>query len=149
VRETTQALQPLEDLGILVLFSVFESAVRDHLAEAIRPETDELVHPILKQAAEEVFDGIRQGSLANKVISPLKEQGRISPQLSDKVKQVRDYRNWVAHGKREPRENIVNLTAKEAFDRLKEFLDELGIPAQSELDEPDDGDEYAVDRGMD
>ena len=149
-RQTNLALAPLEDLGVLVLFSVFEAAVRDHLAEAIRPESDSLVHPILKQAAEDVFDGIRQGSLANKVLSPLKDQGRISAQLSDKVKQVRDYRNWVAHGKREPRPaNIVSLTAHDTFERLKEFLDVLDISAKPELEEPVELDGRGLDNELD
>ena len=139
VRETTEALLPLEDLGILVLFSVFESAVRDHLAKAIRPETDELVHPLLKQAALNVLDGIQQGSLANNVLTPLKAQATVTADLSEKVNQVRHYRNWVAHGKRSPRPpNIVTITALEAFYRLKEFLDAVGIASRPELEEPTD-----------
>ena len=67
----------------------------------------------------------------------LQDQGEITGQLSDKVKQVRDYRNWIAHGKRQPRDpRIVNLTPKNAFDRLKEFLVLLGITVESELKDP-------------
>lgn len=83
-----------------------------------------------------MLEGISQGSFANNVLTPLKEEHRITTQLSDKVKQVRDYRNWVAHGKREPRpQHIISLTAIEAFSRLKEFLDTLGIAVEAELDE--------------
>lgn len=115
-QETNLAIKELDDLGVLVLFSVFEAAVRDHLEGIIRPMTGNLGHPILEHAAEKVLEGIRQGSFANQVLTPLQEQGRITPQLSDKVKQVRDYRNWIAHGKREPRElSIINLDAKEAL----------------------------------
>ncbi|OWK36287.1 hypothetical protein [Fimbriiglobus ruber] len=136
VRETALALQPLDDLGVLVLFSVFEAAVRDHLEGVVKPLTIGFGHPILQDAAEDVLDGIRQGSFANKVLSPLQKQKHISPELSDKIKQVRDYRNWVAHGKREPRPpEIINLTAKKAFDRLKDFLGILGIAVEAELDE--------------
>ena len=88
----------MEDLGVLVLFSVFESAVRDHLEGIIRPLTEGLGHPILQHAAIDVLDGIKQGSFANNVLTPLQNQNRITAELSDKVKQVRDYRNWVAHG---------------------------------------------------
>lgn len=133
-RETGWALTPLGDLGVLVLFSVFEAAVRDSLDEVVRPMAAHLTHPILRQAADDALEGIRQGSFANRVLSPLQDQGRIAPQLADKIKQVRDYRNWVAHGKREPRPpGIINLTAKEAFDRLKEFLHVLGIAVEREL----------------
>ena len=145
-KEVDLALKPLEDLGVLVLFSVFEAAVRDYLEGIIRPMTGKLGHPILEQAAEEVLEGIRQGSFANRVLKPLQEQGRISPQLSDKVKQVRDYRNWVAHGKREPRDSsIVNLSAKEAFERLKEFLETLSIAVETEREEPETGERERPD----
>ena len=57
------------------------------------------------------------------------------------MKQVRDYRNWIAHGKRQPREpSIINLNAKEAFDRLKEFLETLSIAVEPERDEPEEDD---------
>lgn len=134
--ETKRALQPLDDLGVIVLFSVFESAVREHLNGIIGPLTVDLGHPILQHAAKDVLEGISQGSFANNVLTPLQEQKRITPALSDKVKQVRDYRNWVAHGKREPRPlHIVNLTAHETFTRLKDFLGTLGIAVEAELDE--------------
>ncbi len=136
--ETDRAIKPLEDLGVLVLFSVFEAAVRDYLEGIIRPLTGNLGHPILEYAAEGVLEGIKQGSFANEVLTPLQKQSRITAQLSDKVKQVRDYRNWIAHGKREPRDpRIVNLTAKETFDRLQEFLVTLSIAIEAELEIPD------------
>ena len=142
-QETKVAIQPLNDLGVLVLFSVFEAVVRDHFEGEIKPLTAKLDHPILKDAAENVLEGIRQGSFANKVLTPLQDQGRITSELSDKVKQVRDYRNWIAHGKREPRSaNIINLTAREAFDRLKEFLDTLGIAVEAERIDDNSSMEY-------
>lgn len=77
------------------------------------------------------------------MLTPLQDQGRITSELSDKVKQVRDYRNWIAHGKREPRSaNIINLTAREAFDRLKEFLDTLGIAVEAERIDDNSSMEY-------
>ena len=134
VSETSKAIEPLNDLGVLVLFSVFEANVRDHLESVIKPLTSRLSHPILVDAGAKALEGIRQGSFANNVLSPLQEQQRITPQLSDRVKQVRDYRNWIAHGRREPRPaHIINLTVAETFDRLKEFLDTLGIAVEPEL----------------
>ena len=145
-RETDLAIKPLEDLGVLVLFSVFEAAVRDHLESIIKPLTGNLGHPILEHAAEKVLEGIKQGSFANQVLTPLQDQGRITPQLSDKVKQVRDYRNWIAHGKREPRDpSIINLDAKEAFERLKEFLETLSIAVEAERDEPETDEPESLD----
>jgi hypothetical protein len=136
VAETKRAITPLNDLGVLVLFSVFEAAVRAHLESLIEPLTATLGHPILQNAANGVLEGIRQGSFANEVLSPLQKQGEITSELSDKAKQVRNYRNWMAHGKRVPRpSNIINLTPKETFERLKEFLDTLGFAVEAELPE--------------
>lgn len=127
-QQTSRALRPIDDLGVLVLFSVFESAVRDHLDEAIRPLTAGLEHPILRHASDSVLDGIRQGSFANKVLTPLQKQNHITPRLSDNVKQVRDYRNWVAHGKREPRpEHIISLTAARPSPGSRSFSTNLAL----------------------
>jgi len=133
-KETGAAVEPLDDLGILVLFSVFEAAVRDHLDDVIRPLTgSHLGHAILEAAAENVLEGIRQGSFANHILKPLKEQKRISPELTDKVNQVRQYRNWIAHGKRGS--SVANLGVREVFDRLAEYLEVLGFAVEHERDE--------------
>jgi hypothetical protein len=133
ISETNLALEPLEDLGILVLFSVFEATIREHFEAIIKPSVDNL-DPLLKSAGDRVMEGIRHGSFTRQILDPFKVGGRITPELSDNVKQVRDYRNWVAHGKREPRDaSIVNLKAEDAFERLRFFLDELGISITEEF----------------
>lgn len=43
--------------------------------------------------------------------------------------------------------DIINLTAKEAFDRLSEFLDALGIAVESEGDSVEPNDELELPRG--
>jgi hypothetical protein len=149
-QETSRALDPIDDLGVLVLFSVFESAVRDHLEGIIKPLKARLGHPILEHAADGALDGIRQGSFARNVLGPLQEQGRITPELSDKVNRVRHYRNWVAHGKREPRpKDVSNVTPGVAFTRLKEFLDTLGIAVEAELEESAELSQGGVGEGPD
>ncbi len=133
VSETTMALEPLDDLGVLLLFSVFEATVREYLEGLIAPLLSQLGHPILRQAGEDALEGVRQGSLANNVLSPLQKQKSIPPALAAGVKEVRDYRNWVAHGKRDPRPgNVVNLTPLQAFERLKKFMEVLGLAVESE-----------------
>lgn len=132
-RQASLALDPIDDLGILVMFAVFESAVRDHFQEIIKPLTAASGHPILHYAAERVLEGIEQGSFANNVLTPLQKRHCVTAELTDKVNQVRNYRNWVAHGKRGSRQNVVNLTALDAYERLKEFLNTLGIAVEAEL----------------
>jgi hypothetical protein len=130
VAESTASLKPIDDLAVIVLFSVFESRVRDYLIELIEPQVKRISDPILKEAADDALQGVKEGSFYRRVLEPLKKQGRVSADLVTQVDQVRDYRNWVAHGRREVPTN--NVTPKMAYDRLAEFLDALGIAAESE-----------------
>src|SRR5262249_33478560 len=127
---TRASLAPIDDLAIVVLFSVFESLVRDHVVSLIKPEAAELTDPILKQAADDAIRGVEEGSFYRRVLEPLKEQERVRADLVTQVDQVRDYHNWVAHGRRDTPTN--NVTPKVAYQRLVAFLDELGIAVESE-----------------
>jgi uncharacterized protein YutE (UPF0331/DUF86 family) len=134
VQETTASLAPIDDLAVVVLFSVFESHVRDYLVQRIKPEAAGLSDPILKQAADDALRGVEEGSFYRRVLEPLKEQSFVSADLVTQVDQVRDYRNWVAHGRRDMPLN--NVTRYAAYDRLKEFLAALGVAVESEQVEP-------------
>src|SRR4051812_19121066 len=46
---TALSLAPIDDLAVVVLFSVFESLVREHLVGLIRPEADLLTNPLLRE----------------------------------------------------------------------------------------------------
>ncbi len=130
VAETMVSLKPIDDLAVVVLFSVFESCVRDYLIELIAPQAEGITDPILKEAADDAMHGVKEGSFYRRVLEPLKKQNRISADLVTQVDQVRDYRNWVAHGRRAAPTNKV--TPETAYDRLEEFLAALGITAESE-----------------
>ena len=133
VAETTVSLIPIDDLAVVVLFSVFESRVRDYLIGLIEPQAETITDPILKEAADEAVQGVKEGSFARRVLDPLKKQERVSTDLITQIDQVRDYRNWVAHGRRDTPTN--NVSPKMAYDRLTEFLAALGITAESEEEE--------------
>jgi hypothetical protein len=139
--ETTASLAPLDDLAVVVLFSVFESCVRDHLIERMLPEADTITDPVLKEAADDAMQGVKEGSFYRRVLEPLKSQGRVSADLATQVDQVRDYRNWVAHGRREVPTN--NITPEVAYVRLKDFLAALGITAEPEEQVTNDREERA------
>ena len=142
IHETTISLKPIDDLAIIVLFSVFESTVRDYLVALIRPEADSLSDPILRHASEDAIHGIEEGSFYRRVPEPLKQQERVSAELITQIDQVRDYRNWVAHGRRNMPVN--NVSPQDAFDRLKQFLSELGIAVESEQREENVADEMGL-----
>jgi hypothetical protein len=127
---TTTSLGPIDDLAVVVLFSVFESHVRDHVVRRMSPEMDTLKDPILMEAAEDARRGVEEGSFFRRVLEPLKNQRSSLADLVTRVDQVRDYRNWVAHGRRDMPTN--NVTPADAYQRLKDFLAELGIPAEPE-----------------
>ena len=90
-------------------------------------------------AAEDAIRGVEEGSFYRRVLEPLKRQERVSADLITQVDQVREYRNWVAHGRRDAPTN--NVTPELAYERLKEFLAVLGIAAESEEEGPDRLDE--------
>jgi hypothetical protein len=131
---TKASLAPIDDLAVVVLFSVFESLVRIFLVGLIKPEAVELSNPILKEAADDAIRGVEEGSFYRRVLEPLKQQERVPADLVTQVDQVRDYRNWVAHGRRDTPTN--NITPSAAFARLGAFLDALGIAVEAEHVEP-------------
>ncbi|MFO0969810.1 MAG: hypothetical protein U0793_30000 [Gemmataceae bacterium] len=75
VAETTVSLAPIDDLAVVVLFSVFESRVRDYLLDLIEPQARDITDPILKEAAKEALAGVKEGSFYRRVLEPLKRQG--------------------------------------------------------------------------
>jgi hypothetical protein len=125
VSDTEVSLRMIDDLAVLVLFSTFESVIRDHLIALIKPEADTIKDPILKKAAEDAIEGVKEGSFSRRVLEPLKSQTFDLDDLAAQVNQIRHYRNWVAHGRRGEATN--NVTPKEAFNRLNVFLEALGI----------------------
>ena len=135
VAETAASLKPIDDLAVVVLFSVFESLVRDYLVARLHPQADTLTDPILKEAAEDAIQGVKEGSFYRRVLDPLKKQERVSASLVTQVDQVRDYRNWVAHGRRDAPRN--NVTPEMAYQRLNDFLSALGIATEPEEPEPE------------
>jgi hypothetical protein len=116
----------IDDLAVLVLFSVFEAVVRDRVEAEVKPEVDGLRHPALKTAGEDVLQAVAEGSFF-RVLEPYKSQA--SSDLVEQVNQVRKYRNWVAHGRRPDHKPDAAIEPREAYRRLKAFLDVVRPPA--------------------
>jgi hypothetical protein len=113
-------LDDLDDLCVLLLFSVFEAAIRERVLAEVDAELPLLRHVAIRRAIKEPKEGIEQGSFF-KVLEPYKD---LDPNLIEQVNQVRRYRNWVAHGRRAAQSAAV--TPRMAYDRLKQFLGLLG-----------------------
>lgn len=115
-------LEHLDDFAVLILFSVFESIIRDRVLEDVRIERGRLSHVLVTQIVDDAIQNIEQGSFF-RVLEVYKGQ---DVELVEEVNQVRKYRNWVAHGRRTDRPDAVEPDT--AYDRLKRFLDLITGP---------------------
>ena len=115
----------LDDLAVLVLFSVFEATVRERAILDVERELSSLRHPALVDAGRQLRETLASGSFF-RVTEAYKG---LDPELTSQVNQVRRFRNWVAHGRREDREN--QITPKAAFARLGEFLERMALESES------------------
>lgn len=120
MENTSQRVEgELQDLAVLLLFSVFEANIRELVESQVLPEIAQLQHRALKNAADELLSSIRDGSFGF-LLQRLKDP--LSKDLIAQVDQIRKYRNWVAHGRRDDMkpENLVQ--PPETYERLKAFL---------------------------
>jgi hypothetical protein len=119
MRDDARVTNELDDLAILLLFSVFEANIRDLVESQVQPEIAHLQHRALKNAAEELLDSIREGSFGF-LLARLKEA--TSNDLIAQVDQIRKYRNWVAHGRRDDMKPDNLVKPQQAYERLTAFL---------------------------
>jgi hypothetical protein len=117
-------LGDLDDLAVLLLFSVFEAIVRDQALIDVDGSLRYPLHPAVGHAVEDLKDDLRGGSFA-RVTAAYKS---LDANLLEQVDQVRRYRNWVAHGRRGKQPELVDPAR--AFDRLNQFLDKMTEAAQ-------------------
>jgi hypothetical protein len=115
-------LAEFDDIAIFVFFSVFEAIVRDHVWHDVEEEVSALKHPALRKVADRTRESIEEGSFHHNVLELYKGP---NPDLVEAVSQIRKYRNWVAHGRREGKQPV-KTTPKDAYDRLEAFLRYIG-----------------------
>ena len=120
LNDAQTVLDDLDDLCVLLLFSVFEATIRERILAEVEAELPPLRHVTIKRTLEDMKEGIEHGSFF-KVLEPYKD---IDADLIEQLNQVRRYRNWVAHGRRTVQPAVVNPTT--AYDRLKRFLENIG-----------------------
>lgn len=121
VERASGSLEHIDDLAVMVLFSVFESIVRDRLMSDVAEQEESIARPHVRAILQRTHDGIENGSFFRIV-----ELYKVTDaNLAEEVNQVRRYRNWVAHGKRAERPPSVSPEA--AYDRLSRFLAALDL----------------------
>lgn len=116
VDKANTILADLDDLSVLVHFSVFEAAVRSRAMAGVDRETATMRHPAVLSALKTLKESIENGSFG-KVTEAYKA---MDSDLTAQVNQVRTFRNWVAHGRRERPVN--NIDPERAVERLRHYL---------------------------
>jgi hypothetical protein len=82
-------LQDLDDLGVLLMFSVFEATVRDRAWADVENSLPARLHPAVSHTIDELRKDIEGGSFG-RVTEAFKS---LDHDLIEKVNQVRRYRN--------------------------------------------------------
>jgi len=118
IRDFVQLVEEdLDDLVVLLLFSVFEANVRQKTLDEIQEEIESPPrHLVLKKAVADAREAVEHGSFG-RLTESYKE---LDPNVKTQVDQVRRYRNWVAHGRRGLIKN--NVDPQSALARLEQFL---------------------------
>jgi hypothetical protein len=124
-------LEPLDDLAVLVLFSAFESIVRDRVVTMIEREIARERDGRGRSVVIGILDDARRESRRGRVFRLLRFFKTQDPGLVEEVNQVRRFRNWVIHGRRTVRPAAVDPAL--AYERLTRFLDRFALPA---IDDP-------------
>lgn len=122
VAETDFGLDHLDDFAVLILFSAFESILRERARVDVLRERQRLTNPIVVRILDEAARDFDQSSIF-RVLDVFKGSDVI---IVEEVNQVRRYRNWVAHGRRGMPPSRID--PETAHDRLKGFLDRFAPP---------------------
>jgi hypothetical protein len=117
IADTKLSLEHLDDFAVLILFSAFESILREQARSDVRDARDRLLHPLVTRILDEAIEDVGHGSIF-RVLDVYKGQ---DVNIVEEVNQVRRYRNWVAHGRRG--ESPFTIDPSTAYERLKRFLD--------------------------
>jgi hypothetical protein len=124
-------LDDLDDLAVLLMFSVFEAMVRSQAELDVVRSLPKRLHPALADAVEDLKEDLRSGSFGRVT----KRFQSIDSNLIEEVNQVRRYRNWVAHGRHGAQPAAV--TPEKAYDRLTRFLKRMAEVAVIPADDSD------------
>lgn len=117
VTEPAQSgLDHLDDLAVVVLFSVFEAVVRGLVLTEVEEDVQRVRHPVVVKALRVAKKKVNEGSF----FTILESYKGPHSNLIEEVSQVRRYRNWVSHGRRNARPPSVSPLA--AYERLTDFM---------------------------
>ena len=113
----SRAQAELDDLTVLALFAVFEQAVLERLLRASASVKGRATTGLEAALSARAFRGLDRWPLEG-VLDVCK--AAVDAAVVGLVKQVKGYRDWVAHGKRGAPDARIDPRA--AYDRLSDFL---------------------------
>ena len=113
-----RAAEELRRVAVLALVATFERRVRDSLIDRVKTG---LADPALVDAAVEE---LQMWNFKQRLIGAC---SGVNDSLAGQVKQLIDYRNWVAHGKTTAEPAPVATNPQAAHARLSDFLRQAGM----------------------
>lgn len=119
VRRLDAARNEIDDLAIVVMVAVFERRLRDHLA-GLPPVAVPFSDPLAEAVRGQLLDDMEFWENSKKLLGLF--QSSVPADLIGQVRQIIDYRNWVAHGRNPRKPPGVTLTPVQVHERLSEFL---------------------------
>jgi hypothetical protein len=117
------AKKELERLVILALTAIFERTLRDYLVQmplTALPPGD----PLGDAVREEIIKDIEFWNISTRVTEVFPG---VDPAVRGQVKQIVDYRNWVAHGHALAKPAPTNVVPVKAHQQLTAFLLQAGV----------------------
>jgi hypothetical protein len=118
------AQEELDRLVVLGLVAIFERTLRDHLSALP-------VVPVVTGIA--LHDGVRSQIIRDMEFWHIERVlldtlfATVDTGLKGQVKQIIDFRNWVAHGHTLKQPPPTNISPAEAHKRLTDFLQQAGV----------------------
>jgi hypothetical protein len=116
------AQDDLDDLMILALYSYFEKSLREFVIQKFSTYNSTLDSQIISKMqalSKREIDRWKMTALID-LFNPV-----LDPRKLGNIKQINDYRNWIAHGKKSDNLPPATIDPKSAFDLLNWFLIEL------------------------
>ncbi|HLX60594.1 MAG TPA: hypothetical protein VKX17_04865 [Planctomycetota bacterium] len=119
------AKEELERLVVLALSAIFERSLRDYLAQFARNalQTGDAHREMVR---DEILKDIEFWNISSRVLELFPS---VDPNLRGQIKQIIDYRNWVAHGHTLAKPEPSNVTPAGAHRHLTDFLVQAGVVA--------------------
>ena len=119
-----RALEELNRLTVLAFTATFERALRDFLLALPIIVTAQGSIPLHDRVRGEIINDMEFWNISSRVVDLFTS---VDPSVRGQVKQIIDYRNWVAHGKTQSQPPPIVILPTVAHQRLTAFLTQATV----------------------